>query len=372
MGMGQKIKPKYLAMTLGISPEDLLSHYKEDRDAQGLRRGYLEEVSRRMAEAERWGSYIDVVALIMFGIILFPNVSDFMYVSAVNIFWVVKNLEIDPVPALLTDVYYTMSICHSREKRSLRCCIPLLYQWFASHLYRDIRLIKTKGNHGWAQKLAPLNEGSILMYPKKIDPENIIINCGSFPNVPLIGSKGCINYYHVLALRQLGHPIWEWPKEAEIEEFILHGGEASYIELLRKVTWACEKVHVKDNKPKSKDTSSEESYTPWIKERVRLVKLHFIIDPAYVPDMPNLITVSTKEVDRLKSNIARLEQYKESLEHNIYDATYEKTQISYDLEQKDKQLLENMEELWTERSKRKRLWEVYSVSELTLKISMVS
>ncbi|KAI5404213.1 hypothetical protein KIW84_051383 [Lathyrus oleraceus] len=243
MGMGQKIKPKYLAMTLGISPEDLLSHYKEDRDAQGLRRGYLEEVSRRMAEAERWGSYIDVVALIMFGIILFPN---------------------------------------------------------------------------------------------------------------------------------LGHPIWEWPKEAEIEEFILHGGEASYIELLRKVTWACEKVHVKDNKPKSKDTSSEESYTPWIKERVRLVKLHFIIDPAYVPDMPNLITVSTKEVDRLKSNIARLEQYKESLEHNIYDATYEKTQISYDLEQKDKQLLENMEELWTERSKRKRLWEVYSVSELTLKISMVS
>ncbi|KAI5437109.1 hypothetical protein KIW84_023289 [Lathyrus oleraceus] len=49
MGMKQKVKPKDLAMTLGISPKDLLSHYKEDRDIQGLRRSYLEGVARRMA-----------------------------------------------------------------------------------------------------------------------------------------------------------------------------------------------------------------------------------------------------------------------------------------------------------------------------------
>lgn len=45
MWMRQKIKPKYLAMTLGISPEDLLSHYKEDMDSQGLGRSYLEGVA---------------------------------------------------------------------------------------------------------------------------------------------------------------------------------------------------------------------------------------------------------------------------------------------------------------------------------------
>ncbi|KAI5424740.1 hypothetical protein KIW84_030796 [Lathyrus oleraceus] len=295
MGMGQKINPKDLAMTLGISPEDLLLHYKEDKDVQGLRRSYLEGVARRMVGIERWGSYIDVMALIMFGIVLFPNVGDFVDVSAIRIFWAVKNLEVDLVPALLDDVYYTMSIFHSKEKGSMRCCIPLLYQCLASHLYRDIHLIETKGNHAWAQNLASLNEGFILWYPKEIDTRDIIISCGSFPNVPLIGSKGCINYNPVMALRQLGHPIWERPKEDEIEEFILHGGEASYREQLRKVTRAWEKVHVKDNKPKRKDTSSGESYTPWIKER-----------------------------------------------------------ISYDLEQKDRQLLENMEELRTERSKRQK------------------
>lgn len=174
----------------------------------------------------------------MFGIVLFPNVSYFVNIAAINIFWVVKNLEVDPVPALLADVYYTMSIYHSREKGSLCCCIPLLYQWFASHIYRDIHLIETKGYYAWSQKLVCLNEGSILMYPKKINARDIIINCGSFPNVPLIGSNGFINYNHVLTLRQLGHPMWERPKEDELEEFIYHGGETSYRELLRKVTRA--------------------------------------------------------------------------------------------------------------------------------------
>ncbi|KAI5419652.1 hypothetical protein KIW84_043715 [Lathyrus oleraceus] len=165
-------------MTLGISLEDLLSHYKEDRDSQGLRRSYLEGVARRMDGAKRWGYYIDIMALIMFGIVLLPNVRDFMDDDAISIFWNVKNLEMDPVPSLLVDIYYTMSIFHGMEKGSLRCCIPLLYQW--------------------------------------------------------------------------------------------------------------------------------------------------------------------------------LEQDKESLEHSLYNVTYEKNQIIFDLEQKDKQLLENMEELWTERSKRQK------------------
>ncbi|KAI5400828.1 hypothetical protein KIW84_065621 [Lathyrus oleraceus] len=132
-------------------------------------------------------------------------------------------------------------------------------------------------------------------------------------------------------------------------------------ELLRKVTHAWEKVHVKENKLKRKDTSSEESYTHWVKERVHLTKLPFMIDPTYVPDILDHILVSIEEVDRLKAIIARLEQDKESLEHILYDATCEKNKISYDLKQKDKQLLENMEELEAERSKRQKKRGLFSV-----------
>ncbi|XP_050889218.1 uncharacterized protein LOC127094425 [Lathyrus oleraceus] len=158
MGMGKKVKPKELAVTLGIPTEDLLSHYKEDRDIQGLKRSYMEGVARRIAGAERWRSYIDVLGLIMFGIVLFPNVSEIVDVATINIFWAVKNLEVDPVPTLLVDVYYTMNTFHSKDSGSFCCCIPLLYQWFASHLYKNIHMIETKGNHAWDQKLISLDE----------------------------------------------------------------------------------------------------------------------------------------------------------------------------------------------------------------------
>ena len=123
MGMGKKVNPKELAVTLGIPTEDLLSHYKEDKDIQRLKRSHLEGVARRMVGKERRGSYVDVLALIMFGIVLSPNLSYFVDVAAINIFWAVKNLEVDPVLTLLADVYYTMGIFHSREKGSLCCCI---------------------------------------------------------------------------------------------------------------------------------------------------------------------------------------------------------------------------------------------------------
>ncbi|KAI5444836.1 hypothetical protein KIW84_013207 [Lathyrus oleraceus] len=153
----------------------------------------------------------------------------------------------------------------------------------------------------------------------------------------------------------MGHPVWERPEEDELEEFILHGGETSHKELFRKVTCACEKVNVKEIKLKRKDTSFKESYISWVKERVCLIKLPFVIDPTYVLDIPDPILVSIEEVGRLRATIAGLEQDKESLEHNLYDTTYEKNQISYDLEKRDKQVLENMEELWAEKRKRKKI-----------------
>lgn len=53
--------------------------------------------------------------------------------------------------------------------------------------------------------------------------EEIIFSCGEFPNVPLIGSKGCINYNPTLELRQLGYPMLEKPTKKTFECLVLHG-----------------------------------------------------------------------------------------------------------------------------------------------------
>ncbi|KAI5434776.1 hypothetical protein KIW84_021554 [Lathyrus oleraceus] len=48
-----------------------------------------------------------------------------------------------------------------------------------------------------------------------MEVRNVIMSCGEFRNVPLVGTKGCINYNPVLSLRQLGFVMKGKPLEAE-------------------------------------------------------------------------------------------------------------------------------------------------------------
>ena len=52
--------------------------------------------------------------------------------------------------------------------------------------------------------------------------ENVIIidRCGEFPNVPLLGIRGCITYNPCLALRQFGYALRDGPHEMLIQGLV--------------------------------------------------------------------------------------------------------------------------------------------------------
>lgn len=56
------------------------------------------------------------------------------------------------------------------------------------------------------------------------DGVKLILNYGDFPNVPLLGTKGGINYNPRLALRQLGYPMVDKPDLESVEGFVLYEG----------------------------------------------------------------------------------------------------------------------------------------------------
>lgn len=133
-------------------------------------------------------------------------------------------------------------------------------------------------------------------------------------------------------MRQLGHPVWEKPEEGDFEGFILHNEDTVHQNLFGKITRVWEKVYIRENKQKRKDPSVKESYAQWVKDIVQLIKLPFEIDPTYLSEEPGLSPISIEEVNRLKTAIAKLEQDKENLEYNLYDMTYKKNLVNYDLE----------------------------------------
>jgi len=220
--IGHPPKVEDLAKALNIEVSRLANNVRTRGNSSGFLRSFLERKAREFAASRDMKSFNNVLALLVYGLVMFPSTENFVDFAAISVFWVVLTKDKDPVPALLANVYYTLHMRHEKQRGSIVCCLPLLYRWFISHMSKDQSQMNKMDKDEWSQFLASLTENMICWYPMKLDIKEIIISCGEFPNVPLIGSNACINYNPILALRQLGRPMWEKPEERSLECLVLH------------------------------------------------------------------------------------------------------------------------------------------------------
>ncbi|WJX77329.1 hypothetical protein P8452_60649 [Trifolium repens] len=327
---------KKLAEALNIGVLEFASNVTTKGKVPGFLRSYLEEKARKFAASRDMKSFNNVLALLVYGLVLFPSSENFVDFSAISVFWAVLSKDKDPVPALLADVYYALHMRHDKQGGNIICCFPLLYCWFASHLCKDQSQLKKMDRYEWSQFLASLTKNVIRWYPRKLDIKEIIISCGEFPNVPLIGSKACINYNPVLALRQLGRPMWEKPDEKSLECLVIDDMGAQDPVMLQKVIRAWGRINKRGSEWKSRVGASKETYRQWVKERVQKVKLPFIVEAPIPPKSPEPIPISIEEADELKATIAQLNKEKEELQASLLKATQENSELKWEKVQKDK------------------------------------
>ena len=190
--IGQVIKVEDLAKALGIPFADLILNYKAEGEVQGIKRQYLESKAPSFADKGEWEPCGDILALLIFSLVLFPNTADFIDSLAIGVFWDVKVLNKDPTPTLHADLYYTLHVQHEKGGGVLQCCIPLLYSWLLSHLGKESYMIKDLTRDEWSQKLKALTADSVVWCPNKLEVKEIIFNCGDFPNVPLLGLEAVL------------------------------------------------------------------------------------------------------------------------------------------------------------------------------------
>lgn len=115
-----------------------------------------------------------------------------------------------------------------------------------SRIFKVGAYIKDMNEGQWAQTLVSYIGNSITWYSGKLNVEEIIFSCGSFRNMPLIGSKCFISYNPTLTLRQFGYPLRHRPEGKESEEMILHGMGTENPSLVYNIVKAWNKVHVKE------------------------------------------------------------------------------------------------------------------------------
>ncbi|RDX67371.1 hypothetical protein CR513_53763, partial [Mucuna pruriens] len=234
---------------------------------KGLPREYLEEVLTQHREAKNWQAVVDTLALLVYGIVIFPQLEDYVDLAIVDVLLAVKEKNEYPMPAILADTYYTLNYCLSRRGKNLRCCIHALYLWMMAHCcpgrcktgcpiedYRWGCPIEDDGTCSvsmddntlpgkeWIHLFMELSESTINWYPKWNERETFIANCGKSPNVPLMGTQGCSNYNPVLTLRQNGYPMLAPPTEESLTLLEVHGRNMQNAEWFRKISQAWKQV----------------------------------------------------------------------------------------------------------------------------------
>ncbi|XP_047153345.1 uncharacterized protein LOC124824880 [Vigna umbellata] len=243
-----------IAAILKVHPKELEDRLVTRNQVRGLTQGYLEQYLHHLADGEEWETFMDVLALTMYGVVLFPKVEDFVDYTAMDVFVAKKTRPENPVTAVLADVYGTMSFCHERKGKKILCCLLALYAWMTARVCKgavDVRCPsgdpshqgpKDKGGNEWAQFFAGLNGGKVKWLLPWLGIKPSIHHCGSFPNVPLIGTRYCINYNPVLVQRLFGHPMKGAPSPNYLTILFIYYEDGHLTETLRKVKSAWENI----------------------------------------------------------------------------------------------------------------------------------
>ncbi|XP_058741583.1 uncharacterized protein LOC131613961 [Vicia villosa] len=234
------------------------------------------------AEEKEWDTFRAILALSIYGIVLFSDVPNFVDMNAIHIF-ILQN----PVPTLLGDVYH--SIHHKNGQKGgkgglVRFCAPLLYQWFRSHLPERGAFVDSRHTSKWAERIMGLRAKDIVWYNKALEDMEVVMSCGKFKNVPLMGLRGGINYNPVLARRTFRYAFVSPPEQTEIAENIFYhsatdsGQMAEAVQAWKSICWR-DKKHFGQ-----RDCATYEDYTKWVESVVAVQGMPFPPkDPLYPP-----------------------------------------------------------------------------------------
>ena len=85
--------------------------------------------ARDMVNQEEWVPFMDVLALLIFGLVLFPNVDGLVDLAAIDAFLAYHHSKESPVVAILTDLFDTFDRRCEKSSARIIYCLPALCVW---------------------------------------------------------------------------------------------------------------------------------------------------------------------------------------------------------------------------------------------------
>ncbi|KAH1188577.1 hypothetical protein GmHk_U059381 [Glycine max] len=213
-------------------------------------------------------------------VVLFPNVDGLVDLAAIDAFLAYHHSKESPVVAILADLFDTFDRRCEKNSARIVCCLPALCVWLVSHLFQQdtrhscplqsYRSCAKKGRVDWDQHLAGIGGSPINWFPRwKEGKERVLFSCGDYPNVPLIRTRGCINYNPALAIRQLGYPMRGAPTEGSLSPFLVKDLGAQGLKVIQRIHKAWRSPLRKDKELRGIRNGVIGGYHGWLRIHTR-------------------------------------------------------------------------------------------------------
>ena len=128
-GLEEDPSLKTISQALYLKESDLKGKLVNKGGILGINAKLLMEKASTLASVGNMVAFEAILALLIYGLVLFPNMDGVVDVHAIQIF-----LIGNPVPTLLGDAYHSIHYRTLKGCGEIVCCAPLLYKWFISHL----------------------------------------------------------------------------------------------------------------------------------------------------------------------------------------------------------------------------------------------
>lgn len=296
-GPDEPIKKQQISEALRMGLADIPITVKGN--IKGIFAEFLQDQAIRFSKCGYIDGHQDHLALLIYGLILFPNIENFVDMNVIKIF-----LNGNPVPTLLGDVLHSIHHRTLKGGGKINYCVHLLYQWYNAHFPKHSLFRDNPNKLKWSQRTMSLRAEDISWFFPGTDSEGIIDRCGEFLNVPLIGRCGGINYHPALAWRQATLAMKKKPENIYLESiYFLHEGNEIW---RRRITHAWDSIHRRKRDTLGKrDCTAYEPYNIWVCERDCMLKMPYLLE------IPMLLAQPTPSV---------LEESREALQAALEEA----------------------------------------------------
>lgn len=137
-----------VAQALHLEKNLVESNLRTKGNIRGFTSKFCFEKTTLFASSGSWDAFSDVFALLIYRLVLFPNIEGFVDKTVVTIF-----ISRNHVATLLADLFFSFHWTNQKRGETINFCIPLLYKWILTHLPRRGPFADNEGALKWYQRL---------------------------------------------------------------------------------------------------------------------------------------------------------------------------------------------------------------------------